>query len=197
MIGSVGGFVEVNGVVYAYGFNGFQLLVAIFGVIAFATRKSSWALAYSVLLGLVAMTAVAVMVYCVVVITTVGTVGCSSLNDSDASNTCGLFVGTALTIIAVVLGIASCIWLMCLGCGISYYKGLKRIETGTTYVILPGGQQQQQQQGGYPQQQYSQQQYVQQPVQYAQQPVQYAHAQYQPPQMSIAPPSEVPGVFKQ
>ncbi len=197
----MGGFVEVNGVVYAYGFNGFQLLVAIFGVIAFATRKSSWALAYSVLLGLVAMTAVAVMVYCVIIITTVGTVGCSSLDDSDASNTCGLFVGTALTIITVVLGIASCIWLMCLGCGISYYKGLKAVETGTTYVILPGGQQQQQ---GYPQQQYSQQQYVQQPVQYAQQPVQYAQQpvqfaqqQYQAPQMSIAPPSEVPGVFKQ
>lgn len=198
LIAGIGGFVEVNGAIIYYGYNSCSLLLALLGIAAFATKQRGWALAYSVVLGLVVVFGLAVAILLGVTLGAVASQtnhACSQYTDPSVCDGANLGVGVAGIVLAAVFGTVTCINLMCLGCGIGYYKELKNFSP--TYVILPA-QQAQTNIHIHNQQQFAPQQGM--PPHFAPQqgqPPQFAPpTTYTPPQQHYQPPmADVPGVF--
>ena len=187
----IGGFVEINGAVVYYGYNSVSLLLALLGIAAFATRQRGLALAYTIVLGMITIFGLALAIMLGVAIGAASSVANQNCDQFSAGcDTANVFVGTVGIIVAAVFGVVTCINLMCLGCGVGYYRELKHWSP-TTYVVLPSQAQtnihihNQVQQGAPPQ--------FAPPTTYT--PTQPQQQWGQPPQQYQPPVADVPGVF--
>lgn len=156
----------------------FTVLTAIFGFLAYSKRESKWAQAYTIMLGIGLTAFVGVAVFLVVVIATVGGIGCSSVEDRDGRNTCASIAGGLIALLVAALACAIAYSFSCCFCGWKYYKGLRDEEEGMGGAVFVAGAPPMHQQG-----------YIQQ----GQATMPYHHTAG--PQMATQPQGDVPPVF--